>query len=135
MISYANSVSDITEKNLIGFFESWPNPPSAKTHLKLLKNSDKVVVAVDNGSDKIVGFVTAVSDDVLSACIPFLEVLPEHRGQGIGRELMRRILDQLSGLYMVNLSCDEKLQSFHERFGMRRAHGMMLRNYERQSGS
>ena len=54
----------------------------------------------------VVGFVTAVSDGVLSAYIPLLEVLPEYQDRGIGSELMRRILEQLDDLYMVDVLCD-----------------------------
>ena len=31
---------------------------------------------------RVVGFVTAISDGVLSAYIPLLEVLPEYQGAG-----------------------------------------------------
>lgn len=82
----------------------------------------------------MVGFVTAISDHVLSSYVPFLEVLPEHRGTGIGSELLRRMLDRLSDLCMVDLQCDADLESFYATLGMRPARGMMVRNYDRQSG-
>ena len=50
----------------------------------------------------MVGFVTAISDGVLSAFIPLLEVLPEWQGPGIGTELVRRILAELEDFYMVS---------------------------------
>jgi hypothetical protein len=31
----------------------------------------------------VVGFITAISDGVLTAYVPFLEVLPAHRRQGV----------------------------------------------------
>jgi ribosomal protein S18 acetylase RimI-like enzyme len=65
----------------------------------------------------VIGFATAISDGVMSAYIPFLEVLPEYQRQGIGTELIRRLLGQLDGLYMVDLSCDAALQPFYERLG------------------
>jgi GNAT superfamily N-acetyltransferase len=66
----------------------------------------------------VAGFVTAVTDGVLAAYIPLLEVRPEWRGQGIGTELMRRILDRLSGLYMIDLVCDPGLLPFYARLGL-----------------
>ena len=84
--------------------------------------------------DKVVGFVTAISDGVLAASVPLLEVRPAYRGRGVGRELMRRMLEMLDGLYMVDLLCDSDLQPFYEKVGMRRSPGMMVRNYARQSG-
>ena len=133
MIAYVYSVENITPENLQGFFVGWPNPPSPETHLKLLANSDQVVLAVDDETGNVVGFITAISDAVLCAYIPLLEVLPSYQKQGIGQELLRRMLDTLSGLYMVDLLCDPELQPFYARFGMKPGFGMMLRNYEHQS--
>ena len=73
-------MNNITEM-LEGFFVDWPNPPSTETHLKLLSNSYKVVIAIDPTINKVVGFITAISDGVLSAYIPLLEVLPAHLQQ------------------------------------------------------
>ena len=42
--------------------------------------------------------------------------------------------EQLKDFYAVDLLCDENLQPYYERRGMRRATGMFIRNYERQSG-
>ncbi len=135
MISYADSVEAINPDQLRGFFVGWPNPPSPETHLKLLASSDKIVLAVDDETGNVVGFITAISDGLLSAYIPFLEVLPAHRGRGIGQELTRRMLDKLTGLYMVDLLCDPEWQPFYARLGMKAGSGMMLRDYERQSGA
>lgn len=134
MISYLHTADGIAPTDLRGFFVAWPDPPSPETHLRLLENSDHVVLAFDDETRRVVGFVTAISDGVLSAYIPLLEVLPSFRGQGIGHELARQILEQLTGLYMVDLLCDAELQPFYERLGMRPATGMMLRNYRRQAG-
>ena len=85
MISYTDSIEGVTAKMLRGFFAGWPNPPSPGMHLKLLTNSYKVVLAIDDKTDNVVGFITAISDGVLSAYIPLLEVLPAYQGQGIHR--------------------------------------------------
>jgi ribosomal protein S18 acetylase RimI-like enzyme len=134
MISYTDSVKDITADRLRGFFVDWPHPPSPETHLKLLQNSDHVVLAVDDETGHVVGFITAVSDGVLAAYIPLLEVLPVYQRQGIGQELMRRMLEKLSGLYAVDLMCDPDLEPFYARLGMRPAFGMIIRRHERGSG-
>jgi ribosomal protein S18 acetylase RimI-like enzyme len=77
MIEYTSSLENINESQLKGFFFGWPNPLSEKTFLKLLRGSYRVVLALEN--NKVIGFITAVSDGVLSAYIPFLEVLPEYQ--------------------------------------------------------
>jgi ribosomal protein S18 acetylase RimI-like enzyme len=92
-----------------------------------LRGSSHVVLACDGR--RVVGFVTAISDGVLSAYIPLLEVVPEYQHRGIGRELTRRLLAQLDGLYMIDLSCDEDVVPFYERLGLERLDAAMgLRN-------
>ena len=103
MISYTDDLEVIVADQLRGFFVDWPNPPTPDTHLRLLRGSGAVELAVDDATGRVVGFVTAVTDGVLSAYIPLLEVLPEYQGRGIGSELVRRLLSRLEHLYMVDL--------------------------------
>ena len=105
---------------LKGFFVDWPNPPNQQTHLKLLKKSSKVIIAIDDKTNQVVGFITAISDGVLSAYIPLLEVLPEYKNKGIGKELVNRMLKELDDIYMIDLCCDDDLVPYYEKFGMRK---------------
>jgi len=135
MILYRDNEVDIAAEQLAGFFVDWPDPPSPETHLRILEASTFIEIAVDEDLDRVVGFVTAISDGILSAYIPLLEVLPSHQGQGIGSELMSRMLDRLSHLYMIDLLCDPDVQSFYERLGMQKSQGMLIRNYANQAGN
>jgi ribosomal protein S18 acetylase RimI-like enzyme len=135
MITYTDTLDHITAEKLHGFFVGWPEPPTPETHLRLLANSSAIELAVDDQTGQVVGFITALSDGVLAASIPLLEVLPAYQDQGIGSELVRRMIDQLGGLYAIDLMCDAELQPFYARFGMRPYTGMILRNYENQSGT
>jgi ribosomal protein S18 acetylase RimI-like enzyme len=129
MIEYAESVGGIEAGQLEGFFVDWPTPPSPERHLELLLGSDHVVLARDG--ERVVGFVTAISDGVLSAYVPLLEVLPSYQGEGIGSELMRRLLARLENLYMVDLCCDADLEPFYRRLGLKALErGMGIRNRE-----
>jgi GNAT superfamily N-acetyltransferase len=134
MITYTDSLADVTSDHLQGgFFVGWPNPPSPITHYRILANSAVVVLArIADGT--VVGFITAVSDQVSCAYIPHLEVLPAYQGQGIGSALLRQMIEKLRHLYMIDLVCDPALQPFYERFGMRPVVGMVVRNYDRQAG-
>lgn len=116
MTSYVSSADQIRADQLTdGFFEGWSVKPMPQRHLEILQRSFAVEIALDEG--EVIGFATAISDSVMSAYVPLLEVLPGHRGSGIGSELIRRLLARLGGLYMVDLSCDADLQSFYERLG------------------
>ncbi len=125
-MEYRTSVEGVEPGDLAGFFEGWPSPPSPERHLALLRGSSYVVLAVEEG--RIVGFVTAISDGVLAAYIPLLEVRREWRGKGVGGELVRRILAALDGCYMVDVVCDPDLVPFYERFGLVPLAGMGRRN-------
>ncbi|WP_207655745.1 GNAT family N-acetyltransferase [Vallitalea okinawensis] len=134
MISYINSIESVSTKNIKGFFVNWPNPPSTEKHYEVLKNSSYIWLALDNETNDIVGFVTAISDNVLSAYIPLLEVLPEYQGKGIGTQLVKLMLETLEDFYMVDLLCDEDLTEFYSKFGMLKSRGMVIRNYDKQCG-
>lgn len=137
MITYISTCDHITPQHLTGgFFVGWPNPPTPETHLRILQNSYKIWLAIDSSDrDQVVGYVTAISDGVLAAFIPNLEVLPAYQGQGIGRELTQRMLESLRHLYSIDLMCDPDVAPFYTRLGMRPAGGMLIRHYNNQSGS
>ena len=133
MIEYKNSLEMIDETMLHGFFDGWPNPPPPASHMKILRGSYRVWLAVDTEANTVVGFVNAISDGVLSAYIPLIEVLPEYQSKGIGNELIKRMLDSLRDVYMVDLLCDADLQKYYAKFGMMPATGSLIRNFDRQS--
>jgi ribosomal protein S18 acetylase RimI-like enzyme len=130
VIEYATTLEGVEPDDLEGFFVDWPSRPTTDVHLALLRGSELVVLARDGESGRVIGFVNAIGDGVLSAFVPLLEVLPEHRGRGIGTELVRRLLALLEDRYMVDLCCDEELVPFYERLGMSRLAGMGRRRPE-----
>ena len=125
-MEYVTSLAGISPVHLEGFFVGWPTPPSPVQHWALLRGSTHIVLALDG--DKVVGFINALSDGVLSAYIPLLEVRPEYQGTGVGSELVRRALDAIGDLYMIDLVCDENLMPFYERFGMFRWNAAIKRS-------
>src|SRR5512139_3994111 len=59
-----------------------------------MRNSDRVESAWDGGM--LVGLMTGISDGVMTTYFHYLLVRPEYQGNGIGKELMRRMLDHYS---------------------------------------
>jgi ribosomal protein S18 acetylase RimI-like enzyme len=134
MIRYSTDVDALDVTQLGGpFFVGWPDPPDPDTHLRILRSARHAVVALD--ADAVVGFVTGLSDGVLSAFIPLLEVTPAWRGRGIGSELVRRLLVEIGQLYAVDAVCDPELVAFYERLGFRAGTAVTRREYGMQAGS
>lgn len=130
MIVYTDSLDGIVADHLRGgFLAGWRNPLTPDQHLAVLTGSDHVVLARDDTTGAVVGFVTAITDGVLSAYIPLLEVLPGYQGRGIGTEITERMLAKLENFRMVDLLCDLELQPFYRRLGVLPATGMMARRY------
>lgn len=115
-----------------GFFRDWPSPPTPATHLRILEGSDHIVVAIRDG--RVVGFITAISDGVLSAFVTLLEVVPEEQGKGIGHSLMNQLMDDIGDIYMVDLVCDANLSRFYAELGFATSTGMSRRDYGMQAG-
>lgn len=127
-VTYTDSLEGVTAERLQGFFRGWNRGPDPEAHLRILQNSDYVVLAVDEDTGRVIGFITAITDHVLTAHIPYVEVIPNYRGQGIGRELTRRMMEKLQDYHMVGLVCGPGLQEFYSSFGMTPATGMIRQN-------
>lgn len=93
----------------------------------LLRGSNHIVLARERVDEPLMGFVAAISDGILSACISFLEVRSEYRGRGVGTELVTRLLALVGDLYMVDVMCDVRVRPFYERLGFTAASGAAIR--------
>lgn len=123
------SIDGISARDLdVGFWEGWPHPPSPERHLDVLRGSLAVALALDEAG-RVVGFANAVGDGVLSAYVPLLEVLPTHRGRGVGTQLVERLMADLSPCYMFDVACDDDVVPFYERLGFLRTNAMVRRDY------
>lgn len=127
-IEYRTTAAEVRWDQLDGFFVGWDVRPSAATLLDHLVRSYRCAIAVDLAGDRVVGFATAISDGLLSAYIPLVEVLPGWHERGIGTELMNVLLEQLKHLYMVDLACDDAVRPFYEKLGMVAGTAMTRRN-------
>ena len=133
-IGFQPDLDGIDASKLEGFFVGWPDPPTPRRHLDILRAAHGVELAVDSATGNVVGFISVVSDGCFASYIPLLEVLPDHRGRGIARELIRRIVERYSEFYMLDLCCDEEIAPVYAAHGFQTVTGMAHRNFDRQSG-
>lgn len=67
--------------------------------IEMLENTSRTVVAVDGS--RIIGFARALCDEVSNGYISMVAVADNRRGQGIGRELVRRLIKDDVGITWV----------------------------------
>jgi len=73
--------------------------------------SDFVTTATIN--DMLIGIIRCVSDDVSSVYIQDIIVHPNHQNQGIGRELMERVLKRFDHVRQKVLLTDDQPGQLH----------------------
>ncbi|MDU2597884.1 MAG: GNAT family N-acetyltransferase [Dermabacter sp.] len=115
MITYRTGVGSVAPNQVSGFFVGWPVLPSAEKLIEVMDSSYRRVWALEG--ERVVGYINAISDGVLTAFIPWLEVHPDYQGQGVGTELVNRLVAQLEGMYSIDLACEEDLIGYYERLG------------------
>ena len=134
-IEYTKNLTNITENQLTDFFAGWKTPPDPSTHLKILQKSYRVYLAIDKDTHRVVGFINAISDGVLTVYIPLLEILKNYQGLGIGSKLVELMLDECKDFYMIDICHDVELTAFYKKFGAMQSCASIFRNFAMQRGS
>ena len=70
--------------------------------------------------ERLVGFARALTDGVYRAVIEDVIVTRELREQGLGRELMKHMLQELLAVEEIALGCLDNLVPFYESLGFTR---------------
>ncbi len=108
-IRYSEGISDITFENILGLYTSvcWTkytnNPDSLK---KALKNSSHIVCALHDGI--LVGLARSLSDDVSIHFIQDILVLNDYHRQGIGKHMIKLLLDHYKHVRQHALLTDDQ---------------------------
>jgi len=129
-IQFKNTKEGVRNYNVGNFFAEWQKKPSKEIFYKSVEGSDYVVLAIDQSTNSIIGYITAISDGVLSAYIPFLEVDVVYQKLGVGKKLLKLMLQKLDKFYMIDLICDKEMAGFYEEAGLESWHAMIKRNYQ-----
>lgn len=69
--------------------------------------------------EELIGYIDSVSNGVTDAYIQDLMVRPDHQGNGIGTELMNKMIGYLKEKHicMISVIYEKSLEPFYERFG------------------
>ena len=126
MITYAESLETVTAADLEGFLAHWDFAPPEGTLLAMLKGSTAVILARDDQSSAICGYVAALSDGIACGYISAIEVRLAYRKRGVGTALLNRMTERLA-VYATYLSCAPAMVPFYESAGFDRVAGMAKR--------
>jgi GNAT superfamily N-acetyltransferase len=131
MIEYRDTADAIDLPQLARLFESvgWHNRARDPERLaRKVKGSMYTVLALEG--DKLVGVAQAISDGSFHAYVSSVAVLPEYQRAGIGREMVRHLLDGRPHVTFV-LHADPPVHPFYLRCGFRPAVDMLRRDRSR----
>jgi ribosomal protein S18 acetylase RimI-like enzyme len=117
VLTYRDS-HDINLDQLATLFDAvgWQRRTADRTRLAQLVDGSLWVVSAWDG-DQLVGFARAISDGAFNAYISTVAVLPSHQKQGIGRELVRRLMEDRDGIQFV-LHANERAYPFYLHIGL-----------------
>ena len=107
-----------TSNDLKELFQSvgWLSANYSERLKKALDNSETVFTAWDG--ERLVGLVNAIDDSELTAYVHYLCVNPEHRGQGIGKNLLQRVKEKYKNyLYIILIAENEELVKYYSKNG------------------
>lgn len=88
----------------------------AEKFRKMLEHTNRAVVAFDDS--RVVGFARALCDEVSNGYISMVAVAADRRGQGIGRELVRRLVKDDPGITWI-LRAGRGSGEFWEKLGFK----------------
>jgi GNAT superfamily N-acetyltransferase len=112
---------DIRIEDIVRLYRAngWSSAEKAAELRNGLHNSDSLLSAWAN--EELVGLGNAISDGYLVVYYPHLLVLPEYQGQGIGTELMKRLMEKYQGFHQHILVADGRAIEFYQKSGFSRA--------------
>ena len=112
---------DIPQEAILGLYRAlgWASAERPEQLRNGLANSDALVTAWVG--DRLVGLANAISDGHLVVCYPHVLVHPEFQRQGIGSELMRRLMKHYVAFHQQLVLADGRAIEFYRRCGFRRA--------------
>lgn len=98
---------------------NWSSASKPGQLLQALLNSHSLVTAWDG--ERLVGLANAISDGFLVVYYSHLLIHPEYQRQGIGRELMARLMKRYEGFHQHAVIADKNAVPFYERCGFERS--------------
>ncbi len=112
---------DVSQDAILELYRAnhWSSAEKPDQLYRALTNSHSLVTAW-NG-DRLVGLANAISDGHLVVYYPHVSVHPDYHRQGIGRELMARLMQRYEGFHRHTVVADKEAARFFSSCGFERA--------------
>ena len=115
-------VKNWDEEEIIILYKSagwWKERYNPKAINKMIKGSFAFAVVIETKSNKTVGMGRVISDGISDAYIQDLVVLPEHRLKGIGRLIVKNLLEFCFNkkIEWIGLIAEPEQDGFYESLG------------------
>jgi ribosomal protein S18 acetylase RimI-like enzyme len=111
IIYYDTHAIDLDQLTTLFNAVGWERRTIDRERLAQLVRGSLYVISAWEG-DRLVGFARAISDGAFNAYMSTVAVLPEYQGRGIGRELVRRLLEGHDGIQFV-LHANDRAHPFY----------------------
>ena len=114
-----------------GWWKDYYDPSGLKN---LIKGSFAFAVAIDKSSGKAIGLGRLISDGVSDAYIQDLVVLPKYRDRGIGRQLVKVLLDHClsKGILWIGLIAEPEQDGFYSNMGFKTMSKYVPMKYQKE---
>lgn len=80
-----------------------------------MKNSDRVISAWDG--EKLVGLMNSMSDRIMNVYFHYLLIRPEYQGQGLGKKIVKKMLDYYQDFARKILIAYDSEVNFYTKLG------------------
>jgi predicted GNAT family N-acyltransferase len=97
----------------------WTRDRTADDVAAMLEHTDLIASVTDTDTDDLLGFARVITDFTYVAVLLDVIVAEASRGNGFGALLMNALVDhpRLAQVQSLELSCQENLEAFYERWG------------------
>ena len=112
---------DIPVEKLFALYEAngWSSAKKPVLLQKALSNSATLISAWVG--EQLIGIGNAITDGYLVVYYPHMLVHPTYQGQGVGSEMMKRLMEKYAGFHQHMLVADGRAIDFYRKCGFTRA--------------
>ncbi|WP_421385472.1 GNAT family N-acetyltransferase [Bacillus salacetis] len=125
MLLFTNSEKQIQASDVEGLYKNagwWPERNIMDIEKML---NGQIAVGVWNGNE-LIGFSRAVTDGRFRAYIEDVVIHSDWRNQGIGNQMVVKLLDELTHIDIISLFCEEEHIPFYERNGFKKSRSQFV---------